>query len=423
MLIAPLAELDSFPAPNCELTEADVQSLLPRLQKFLQLFSRGFCRSEAREHLFQYSVGLLSPLERKSIEPIALALENSSPLEVRSTQRFLSDHFWDEDFLLDHYQQHSACLFNHPKGVLIADESGYRKKGKESAGVARQYCGELGKVENCQVGVFLSYASSLGYGLLDKRLFLPELWFTEEYESRREACQIPEEVEFQTKPQLALEMIENVLEKQLFQFEYILGDSLYGNSWNFVEGLEKKGLKYFLAIPSNVKFYMSFSEFQKKRKWFKEGSKARIEVTIGKVLAVEARQLAEELHEGMWQKRKSSEGTKGAIEHEYVRFRVRLKRNEQKEIWLVIKRTLGPNKEYKYFISNAPEQESLKKMVVVSGKRWGIEQCFEEMKSELGMGDYEVRKYAGWHHHMFCCMLMHLFLGQVRKEWVKKGGT
>lgn len=421
MLVSPLSELNSFPPPELSLTEEDLHTLLPQLQQFLLLFRDGFARSEARGHLFSYLTGLLSPLQRKSAELIALALPDGDLPQARALQRFLADLYWNDPFLLATFQEHAATLFSHPKGSLIVDESGFQKKGTHSAGVARQYCGNLGKVENCQVGVFLSYASHKGYGLIDKRLFLPEVWFGEDYEDRRIACQIPEEISFRTKPQLALEMLKELKKTKRFEWDYVEGDSLYGNSWEFVEGLEKEGEKYLLGIPSNVQIYLSLCEFEKKRNWFKEGSKAQWRVTFKKAEAVEARKLAENLHEEMWSREKVSEGTKGTIEYEFARFRVFLKRNEEQEVWLLIRRTLGAKKEYRYFISNASREESLKRMVEVSGHRWSIEQTFEEMKSELGMKDYEARKYSSWNHHMFCCMLAHLFLSLVRQDWAKKG--
>ena len=150
------------------------------------LFHDCFARSEPRAHFFDYMVGQLSPLERKSIEPMALQVEGGT---IRGLQRFLSDVSWDEEQMRWNYHQLVADEMGDPDGVLMFDETGFVKKGKDSVGVARQYCGTLGKVENCQVGVFAGYASRHGYALVDKRLFMPEAWFTDEYAARRAKCQ------------------------------------------------------------------------------------------------------------------------------------------------------------------------------------------------------------------------------------------
>src|SRR5262249_49853363 len=205
------------------------------LQTFQSVFHDCFARSETRAHFLDYMVGQYSPLARKSIEPIALAVEGG---RIRSLQRFLSETVWDEEQMRWNYHQLVADQFGEPGGVMMFDESAFVKKGQDSAGVARQYCGTLGKVENCQVGVFAGYASGQGYVLVDHRLFLPEVWFGPLYAARRVKCQVPDTLQFQTKPQLAAAMLQRIRQEGILPFRYIVADSVYGNSPDFLGALD-----------------------------------------------------------------------------------------------------------------------------------------------------------------------------------------
>jgi SRSO17 transposase len=214
---------EPFVIPPFDVQVSDVEGFMDELQEFQSIFHDCFARSEARAHCLDYMVGQYSPLARKSIEPMALAVEGS---RIRSLQRFLSETVWDEEQMRWNYHQLVADALGEPDGVLMFDESGFVKKGKDSAGVARQYCGTLGKVENCQVGVFAGYASRQGYALVDKHLFLPEVWLTEAYAARRARCQVPAEVTFRTKPQLAAAMLHTIVHEGLLPFKYVVADCL-----------------------------------------------------------------------------------------------------------------------------------------------------------------------------------------------------
>src|SRR6266436_8386381 len=197
-------EGEGFAIPTFDVVPSDVEGFMDALWEFQSAFHYCFARCEPRAHFFDYMVGQFSTLERKSIEPMALQVEGGT---IRGMQRFISDSVWDEEQMVWNYHQLVAAEMGDPDGVLMFDESGFVKKGTDSVGVARQYCGTLGKVENCQVGVFAAYASRRGYALVDKRLFMPETWFGEDYAERRHTCQVPEELRFHTKPQLAAEMV------------------------------------------------------------------------------------------------------------------------------------------------------------------------------------------------------------------------
>jgi SRSO17 transposase len=189
---------EPFAIPQFALTRSDIDAFMDELRGFHTAFRGGFVRQEPRDQFFNSMVGQFSALERKSIEPMALQVEGG---KVRAMQRLVSDALWDEDAMLETYHRLIQDEMGEPDGVLIIDETGFAKKGQASVGVARQYCGSLGKVDNCQVGVFAAYASRQGYALVDKRLFVPEPWCTEAYQARRTQCKVPDEVGWQSKPQ------------------------------------------------------------------------------------------------------------------------------------------------------------------------------------------------------------------------------
>lgn len=245
----------AFIAPRFDLVKKDVKGFVNELQKFHKNFKGCFERSEPKKNFFRYMVGQFSKIERKSVEPIALKVEGGN---VRNMQRCLSDAKWDEDKMLAKYWEMLNDDIGDENGVLIFDESGFPKKGNDSAGVARQYCGTLGKVDNCQVGVFCAYASSQnGYSLLDKQLFVPEKWFTDEYADRRKKCNFPKKLKFKTKPQLASTMLKKVEEKSCLPSKNVVADTVYGNSPDFVETIESfSGKIYLLAIPSDTLFWL-----------------------------------------------------------------------------------------------------------------------------------------------------------------------
>lgn len=411
---------DVFSIPKFSVVKEDIDDFIQELEVFHGEFSDCFLRSEPRINFFQYMVGQFSELERKSIEPIAMKMENG---KVRSMQRFISDVVWDENKMLNKYRSIVNEDMGDPNGVVIFDESGFVKKGEDSAGVARQYCGTAGKVENCQVGVFAAYASPHGYCLLDNQLFVPEKWFTDEYTKRREKCNFPENSEFKTKPQLAEDMFWELVKEDVLPFKFVVADTIYGNSPDFIDSLETCPDKtYFVSIPCSTNCWLKQPITREKK--YKYAGEIRSKPVVGthekKPLPVET--IAKNMSNYFWYRRTVSEGTKGPIEYEFTKRQVVLAKDGLpcKHVWLIIKRTLGDKPSYYYYISNAPENTPLKTFVWLSGIRWAIEQSFEEMKSELGMDHYEVRKLPGWKHHMITCMLAHFFLWHLKIRLGKK---
>src|SRR5919199_6871424 len=387
---------------------------MAELWEFPSTFHDCFARSEPRVHFFASLVGQCSQLERQSIEPMALQVEGGT---MRGLQRFLSDGRWDEEQRRWNNHHLVAEEMGDPEGGLMFDETGFVKKGKDSVGVARQYCGTLGKVENCQVGVFAGYASRHGYALVDKRLFLPEVWFTEAYAARRARCQVPPEVTFQSKPQLAATMLQAIVCGGLLPFKYVVADCLYGQSPDFLDAVDAcVGVTTLVAIPADTRCWLQRPRTEAKTYIYKGDVRSKRVVVTPHNAPSSVAAVAASLPMSSWYQRTVSEGTKGPIAYAFARQRVTLCKDglPERPVWLVIKRTLGVEPTYSYYISKAPASTPLRTFVWLSGLRWAVEQCFEEGKTELGMAHYEVRKYPGWHHHMLMTMLAHFFLWHLK---------
>ena len=410
----------SFPIPKLMIGKEDVKGFFKELEGFHAQFADCFSRQEPRDNFFQYMVGQMSHLERKSIEPIALHMEDA---KVRAMQHFISDVVWDDSRILSRYHRMVAEDLGDAEGVLIFDESGFVKKGSDSAGISRQYCGSIGKVENCQVGVFTAYATRHGYCLLGSRLFIPEKWFVEGYAKRRTKNQFPAEVSFKTKPQMASEMLQELVAGGIIPFRYVVADAIYGGSPEFLDAVEKiPGVTYMVSRQSDTLCWPQEPDTIEKTYRYGGEKRTRRVLAEAEKKPVSFEKIARGTNEYFWYRRTISEGMKGPITYEFMKRRVVLAKDgmPDRAVWLIVRRTLGgKDPVYAYFISNAKRTTRLKAFVWLSGIRWAIEQCFEETKSELGMDHYEVRKYPGWHHHMLTCMLAHFFLWHLR---IRLGG-
>ena len=329
-----------YSVPKFDLGKGDVKDFMNELGGFHEQFADCFQRSESREHFFKYMVGQFSPLERKSIEPIALAVKDGN---VRAMQRFVSDAPWDDENMIAKYRNLINDDLGSPDGALIFDESGFIKKGQDSIGVARQYCGTIGKVDNCQVGVFAAYVSEQGYALVDKQLFIPQKWFTDAYFERRRKCKLSTETVFRTKPQLAVDMLGAIVKQGALPFKYVLADSLYGVSPEFIEAVEALPDKtYFAQVPKDTLCWLKRPmAITKEYLW---GGKTKTKTVLvdpdSKPIAVD--ELAKNINDYFWYRRKVSEGTKGPIIYEYSRRQIILSAAglPQKTVWLLIRRTL-----------------------------------------------------------------------------------
>jgi SRSO17 transposase len=279
-------------------------------------------------------------------------------------------------------------------GVGVIDESGFVKKGSHSAGVARQYCGRIGKVENCQVGVFLGYVTPHGSAFLDRRLYLTQDWC--EDEDRRHRAGIPDAVGFQTKPQLAQQMLEQAWSEDV-PMQWATGDTAYGNSPGLRNAINRQDKYYVLAIANHHAVILADEQ------------------------RVKLKALPAQLTDQSWLSLASRISERGLIGYEWLGLRVTMPNDEIDEQWLLVRRTYKDEPEYTFYLSNAPEDVPLTDLVAVANARHSIEELLEKAKSEVGLADYEVRSWDGWHRHMTLVMLAHTWLKLIQhREREKK---
>jgi SRSO17 transposase len=403
--------------PLIDLQEKDLRNLSHEFERFHRLFDKAFYRVEQTILSRHYLHGLMSALERKSMEPIALSFMDTH--RVSALQKFVSYGKWDTETLATLHKQEAAKTVADPQGVISVDGSDFHKKGKESVGVARQYCGHLGKVDNCQAGVFLAYSSPKGYLLLDRRLFLPEIWFSKEYEQRWQKCKIPENTPFKTKNQLALEMIQEIQRTCLFPAKWITCDESFGRDSKFLDSLPNESF-YFAEVPNNTHVWIKHPRTAIPA-YSGKGRKPKRRQCLTKSIPVSKLSKNSKLN---WQRVSLAEGAKGPIMAEITRLRAVESRGglPGKEIWLFFRRSIDQN-EIKYFVSNADPHISMEEMCHVCTMRWPIEQCFREGKNELGMDHYEHRRWEAWHRHMTFVFLAQLFLLQMRLKLKKNSSA
>jgi len=406
--------------PPLNLSEKDISKIADKFEQFHLLFEDAFYRVEQTGLSQCYIQGLMSPLKRKSMEPIAINLMNTH--RVRSLQHFVSSGKWDLDLLAKLHKEETGKTVADPQGIFNVDGSDFPKKGKESVGVSRQYCGRLGKVESCQAGVFLGYSSPKGYSLLDRRLFLPEVWFSKDYRERWEKCKIPDDITFKTKPQLAAEMIKDAHASKLFPAKWITCDTAFGNSPDFLDNLPDE-LFYFADVPSDTHLWL-----KRPQTWIppykgKGRRPTRVQLKAGEPKSVHVSGIAKDPSLD-WKTVTLDEGAKGPITARIACLRVIESRDALpgKECWLFL-RHCPLLKETKYFLSNAFEDTDLEEMSYACISRWSIEQCFKEGKSEIGMDQYEHRSWPAWHRHMTFVFLAQLFLLRLRHTFKKSPGA
>ena len=416
----PIEPIDT--APTLDLAPQEVATLIDELRVYHAIYSPLFQRREQRDCAEKYLQGLLLELPRKSIEPMILALEGADQNAVRAMQQFLSAGAWDDDRLLRRHWQEVDGELGDTDGVLLLDGSDFPKQGTQSVGVKRQYCGELGKRANCQAGVFLGYASLHGYTLLDRRLYLPQEWLEDEaYAERRAACGVPAEVLFTTKPMLGWAMIQAVHQAGSLHCRWVACDEAFGRDTTLLDQIAGLGLWYYAEVPHDTRVWLERPATAVPA-WSGRGRKpTRARVVAGTVAPPVVAALAAALPARAWSQQTIKEGSKGPIVAAFATLRVIGVREglPGPAVWLILRRNEQTG-ELKTSLSNAPPDTPLTTLVRMSGMRWPIESCFEDGKQYLGLGDYEVRSWRGWHHHMTLCILAHFFLVRLQCRWKKK---
>ncbi len=434
---SPPVDLTPAAPPVRMLTAADLAGLVEELAAYHAHFAPLFRRPEQRAWAAVYLRGLLTAdVPRKNVEALALRLlgaEAGADKRVRALQQFLGEGGWDDAGILAAHRQLVDETLGAADGVLIIDGHETPKQGTHSVGVARQWCGHTGKKDNCQAGVFLGYASCRGYTLLDRRLYLPAAWFTEDYADRRWACRIPRETPFQTKHELAGALVEEVVAAGTLRARWVVCDEGYGDSPALLDGWAALGLQYlaevaratqvwFLAEPDGQTLRPRPARWVPPQAASRKGpapAKERLHPTSP--AKQRADEWAAQVPAARWQRYRLLEGSKGPLVAEFVAVRVVAVRERLPGPagWLLVRRTVptaGEAPEYKYYLSNAPGDTPLAELVRVSGLRWPIEACFTECGQELGLDEYEVRSWRGWHHHTALVLLAHHFLVRLQRR-------
>ena len=396
---------------------AGFERVYDSFQEFHAFFASSFGRKQWREHGGNYLRALLvQAQERRNAEN----LSESVGISARAMQRFLTEARWSDDTVIGRLQEYLAPRLGHPEAVWVLDGSDFPKQGRKSAGVARQYCGRLGKVANCQAGVFLAYISPLGRALVDKRLYLPQVWVSDN--ARCAAAGVPEDRRgYRSKTELALEMLERALGPGHLRAGWVAADDAFGMSPSFRDSLAALGMCYVLDVPGNTPVwplepewtspeYQGSGRLRKPR--LREGQRRTLE------------QRSDELPEGAWREITVAEGSQGPRSYRFSAQRVRATRKGKpgEEIWAVYRRNLDGS-EPRYYLSNAPEDTPLETLAYVGGSRWRIETEFETEKGDVGLDEYETRSWAGWHHHMALCLLAGAFLLSLQQAWGEKDAS
>jgi len=405
-------QIETCPAPGCNLCKKDVVQFLKELVQYMKLFRSAFERVEQKKRSLAYVSGLLGNATRKNVEQMALGLGE----KVRSLQYFVGQSQWETEPVVALHQGLIGESLGEEDGVALIDESSTVKQGGESVGVSAQYCGSVGKIANGQVGVYLGYASHKGYGLVDGQLFMPENWFEEEHAQRREACGVPEGLLYKTKPEIGLELLKRAVKRGNLPFSWVAADALYGDSPAFRDGVAALEKCYFTAIKENTLIWPTAPEVHVPE-WKGHGRHpTRLRLSDPGKHPLSVKQLVNKIPGQDWTRAVIKEGSKGPIVCDFAFLRVTESRGNLPgtELWLIIRRNLDDPSVIKYFFSNAPVHTPLNEFVRISGMRWPIETIFEEAKGEVGLDHYEMRSWQGWHHHMLLVSLAHHFLVRLR---------
>mgnify|MGYP001562572621 CR=1 FL=1 len=394
---------------DCRLPESVVQELAGRLHAFAQPFAAAFVRREQREHFEAYVSGLLSEVGRKTAETIAYWLG----LKRKGLQDFIGVSPWGVRPLIAELVGQVGGEMKDPGGIVVFDPSAHPKKGTHSVGVARQWCGRLGKVENCQVGVYMGYVTERAHALVDFRLYLPGEWARDK--TRRRECGVPRDVRFQTRHALCLEMLAEHCEK--LPHAWVGGDVEMGRSSRFRGDLRGLGEQYLLGVPSNTTIRDLDAApptrsgpgrpperpFQRVDKWVRS------------------------LPESAWSRATIRDAEKGPLEVDIVKRRVQARTDTRQagpEELLVVVRSAdeGGAVKHDYHLSNAPAATELSELARVANAEHRIEECLKRAKSHAGLSEYESRTWLGWHHHQALSLIATWFLTREAGR-KKKGGA
>jgi SRSO17 transposase len=392
-----------------------------RLQAYLDGLTRAAGHSDRVVPIENYTKGLMLPIERKSVEPMAARLAPGSVRQMhQSLHHIVADAPWSDVALLEQVRRQvlPAMTKKHKLAAWIVDDTGFPKKGTHSVGVTRQYCGQLGKQDNCRVAVSVSLATEHASIPATYQLYLPEIWADDP--ERRKQAGVPKEIRFQTKPDMALDHIRGLVNQDVPR-AVVLADAAYGNDGAFREGLEALGLSYAVGIQSSTALWAPGTGPLRPPPRGKMGRPPRLLRRDKQHQPLPAKEIAlcltaAELRSVTWR-----EGTRGSMRSRFAALRVRVAHRDywrsepHPEQWLLIEWPAVEKEPTKYWLSNLPASISLRKLVDIAKLRWRIERDYEELKQELGLGHFEGRNWRGFHHHATLAIAAYGFLLQERR--------
>ena len=389
-----------------DVTDQVKQLFVAHLERYM-----GYVGSkENRAHFIAMEKGLLSDLERKSIEPIAIAFEGTD--KVRNLMNFMAVNKWDDSGMQEEYRQDVSGLLAHESGMITLDGTDFPKKGGKSVGVARQYCGRLGKVDNCQASVMAGYVSPQGYALIDYELYMPEGWFDEGHAYLRKKCRTPSTLKFRTKNAIASELISKASSSGLFPAKYVGADSAFGSDRAFLDSLPN-GITYFVDVKSDCMV------FTKRPEVVVPPYSGRGRKPIREVPSFPPRTVKEVAGDDSlpWNEVVLDIGAKGPVITSDKYLRIAESRNGKpgNDVWLYIRKLTDGS--IKYALCNESPDATAEDLRRPALMRWSIEQCFKECKKYIGMDHYESRSWDGWHRHMLLCYIAHLFVSKLKIEF------
>jgi SRSO17 transposase len=359
------------------------------LKSFQSRIGRYFARSEARQSAFDYLQALMSPVERKNSWQMAEQVGHKAPYQF---QHLLGRAQWEADEVTQEIQQYVIESLGQEDGILAVDETGFIKQGSHSVGVQVQHCSLTGRLENCQVGVFLAYVSRYGHSLIDRRLYLPQSWCNDS--DQRAKAGVPKTVGFATKPQLAQQMLKGAFEAGV-RPKWVVADEVYGKDGKFWWWLEEQYQQpYLLTVASTHSVLIGYQEHRVK--------------ALAQALPVE-----------QWQRLSCGDGTKGERIYDWARIAVNCSNKHGMKRWILLRRNIEKPDDplsITYYQVYAPADTTIEDIVFVAGQRWRIEECFAIAKDKLGLSEYEVRSWKGWHRHMTLVMAAQAFLTVLRHQ-------
>jgi SRSO17 transposase len=392
------------------MTTDDLAQWADDFEAFHARFARFFERSEPRRQAVKYLRGLMSPAQRKNGWQLAEAMGDQDPQKM---QRLLYEAHWDADGVRDELQDFVIEHLGAPESIGVIDETGFIKKGNHSVGVKRQYSGTAGKIENCQIGVFLSYRTAKGHTFLDRRLYLPEEW-CDDTERRRQAG-VPDDVTFQTKPDLAIAMLKHAWANGV-PMRWVVGDEIYGEAVKVRCTVEDAQRLYVFAVRSNTCVWPEMPAVIMPFKPATGRPRTLVRLAADAVPSSTVAAVVAAWPSEAWSRLRVADGAKGPLIYDWACARVRDSRDgvPGPACWLLARRSLSDRQEIAYYLSNAPADTRLETLAQKASQRWSIEQCLEEGKGETGLDEYEVRSWDSWHRHITLSMMAHAWLASLK---------